>query len=225
MSCSPKPRPRNCARPAPTSVPRQRSHAGKTRYFLNSFHPLGATRKGRELALHLGVGPFADNSIRREPDFEHRYPSVTGLCRPHKLVSWVDVGDRIAYVTVKYLGKRFLVALLEVAHIAPDHANAAEWYRSQGLPLPSNCVVAGNDPLPPDHAIPRTKGLTYRAWVRGYQQRASACPRFVICKAIKGPFLTTPPEVPERVFRRPFPGTRGSARISPADFRRLKALK
>lgn len=111
-------------------------------YFLNSYRPLGATRKGRKIAEEIRSPRFVDNSIRHEPDFQHQFPAITGLCRPHKLVDRVRIGDRIAYVTTKYLGRRHLVAILEVIHVARSHQDAAQWYRRYaGGKLPRNCVV------------------------------------------------------------------------------------
>jgi hypothetical protein len=66
------------------------------RIFLNSYHPLCETRRGQEIIQESGLPPFIDAPIRREPDFECEYPSVSGLCRLDKLVDgprWLAVAS------------------------------------------------------------------------------------------------------------------------------------
>src|SRR5580704_9062485 len=123
-------------------------------FFLNSFHPLCETEKGREICQREKIPHFVDYSIRREPDFESRFPSVTGLCRCDKLIGQAKEDDFIAYVTVKSAGSRRAVAILQVLHKLKNHSEGADWYYRNRLQLPRNCVVRNNDALPFSLAVP-----------------------------------------------------------------------
>lgn len=170
-------------------------------YFLNSYGPLVATPFGRAAALKHDLLPFIDGSIRREPDLEHEFPSISCLCRAGKFAPRLRLGDVVAYMTVKRRygnaehRHRRLTAVLRVKHVLPSHAEAAEWYRSRGLPLPSNCMVAGNPPKPlaQSHMLHGQRngrgpsgscsGLQ-RSWDAGYRLRASKYPVFIVCDRI-----------------------------------------
>lgn len=179
-------------------VPRiSRSEAA---YFLNSFHPLCETETGRVVVKQQGVPPFVDFSIRREPDFQNPFPSITGLCRCDRLVGQAEEGDMVAYVTVKSAGPRRLVAVLRVVHKLRSHSDAADWYRREGLSIPSNCVVPGNPPIPASLAGQTLAAASYQQWEQVYQDRARDYPSFLICKAVSGPELFNPPVVPDNIF-------------------------
>lgn len=196
----------------------------ETYYFLNSYHPLGETKAGRIICDKYNLQPYIDFSIRREPDFESKRPSISGLCRCNKLIKPAQKGDRIAYVTVKKAGKRRLVALLEVLEKCADHEKAKEWYGNQGIPLPSNCVVAGNPCLPLKVAVPSRGFTSYENWCNVYLERARNCPAFLICRYICQPRLNDPPILPEDIFKRPFPNTRSPKKISKSEFEQLRRL-
>jgi hypothetical protein len=196
----------------------------RTPYFLNSFHPLCKNEAGWKICQYHKIPPFIDYSIRREPDFENPFPSITGLCRCDKLVGQAEENDFIAYVTVKSAGPRRLVAILQVLHKLKNHSEAADWYRRNRLPLPRNCVVRDNDALPLSLAVPPLNFTTFRRWCLAYVRRSRQYPSFLICRAICGPELYNPPLVPENIFDRPFPNTRSPKRLTEKEFAKLKQL-
>lgn len=170
--------------------------------YIATYRPAIRNRYGREAVRLHGIPPFVDSSCRREPDFESRYPSITATCRGHLFAPRLHVGDRVAFLTVKgrYLddaaaGWR-LVAILEVIQRFDDHAEAATWYQTQGLPLPSNCMVPGNPPKPLEqtnreapaavkarlarHKDPRR---IIRLWNAVYASRVKATPIFIATEA------------------------------------------
>lgn len=186
-------------------------------YYLTSFRPLSATAKGRRAAAQHRLAPYLDASCRREPDFEHASgPTLTALCRPSFAPKLLQ-GDVVVYLTTKasYAGApphRRLVAVLEVARTFPTHREAAAWYGSQALPLPSNCMVTGNTPLPysyTDNALPE------EAWDRHYRVRARQCSVFHVCTAL---FMDygEPPVVTDNDLLAAFgrvPGTQNPSRV------------
>jgi hypothetical protein len=153
-----------------------------------------------------------------------RFPSITGLCRCNKLVSPAQEGDCIVYVTVRHAGERRLVAVLQVLHKLENHAQAADWYRRNRLPLPTNCVVPGNPPLPLARAGQAANDLTYQEWANAYHWRAAQYPSFLVCRAIHGPELHKPPVVPDNLLGRAFPNTRSPKLLSEREFRTLCRL-
>lgn len=216
-----------------TLLPVQHQHAKsraatndghEPRFFLNSYHPLCETEDGRNIAAQHNIPPFADFSIRREPDFQNPFPSVTGLCRCDMLVGQVEEGDFIVYVTVRSAGPRRLVAILQVLHKMSNHAAAADWYRRKGLSLPTNCVVHGNDALPISLAVLPPNFATYAAWKAGYCWRSENYPSFLICRAIGGPELVNPPIVPGNVFGGQFPNTRSPKQLTKGQFAKLRRI-
>ncbi|GMV79772.1 MAG: hypothetical protein AMXMBFR7_09560 [Planctomycetota bacterium] len=193
------------------------------RFFLNSYHPLCETRKGKNIVAELGLPPYIDASIRREPDFECKYPSISGLCRLDKLVGRTRVGDIIAYITVKRAGVRKLVAILEVIKKFLSHADAAAWYMKEVGSLPSNCMVSGNKPKPSSMAVSNTPCRTHVQWDQEYQLRADQCGTFLACRT-ELMDLHNPPDVPEDIFSRPFPITRTPSYISESELNRLRNM-
>src|SRR5437870_5562047 len=135
-------------------------------YYLNSFRPLCHTKAGRLAIERHRLPYFIDASCRREPDFQAAFPSITAICRGRMFAPRLKEGDAVAYLTVKsqYPSEQFqhwrLIALLRVIHRCDSHREAAAWYQERALPLPSNCLVEGNNclpfeltagPNPPDH--------------------------------------------------------------------------
>ncbi len=172
------------------------------RCFLVTFRPLAASPAGRAAARAHGLPPFLDGSCRREPDFESTFPSITAICRARNLAPGLQVRDRVAYLTVKgrYLDNVesgwCFVAVLRVIRRFPTHRDAASWYKSKGLSVPSSCFVEGNPPIPlefTDRRPPpkirklvvaeRQAARTIRLWDATYRQRVAKCPVFLVTKA------------------------------------------
>lgn len=164
--------------------------------YINSYTPLVANRIGREVCDRFGYPPFIDGSIRREPDLEHVYPSISCLCRADKFAPRLQIDDIVIYMTQKRSfgdgpAQRRLTAILRVDRLIEGHQRAAAWYRSLKLPLPGNCIVKSNPPLSVEHShrmnehkdIKDDARFTKR-WDIGYQRRARKYPRFVVCEAI-----------------------------------------
>ena len=104
------------------------------------------------------------------------------------------------------------------------HVDAAEWYRAKGLPLPSNCMVRGNDPLGVEHTAHPKRDL--REWDLGYWARTRKTGTFLACKAHYLE-LCVPPVVTEEQLVGVFgkvPATRNPPAITKEQFSRLLAL-
>lgn len=158
--------------------------------YFNTYEPLVASRAGRIASEQFGIPPFVDGSIRREPDLEHRFPSISCLCRAGKFAPRLKVNDLVAYLTRKRSDQR-LTAVLQVLHTFPSHEDAAEWYSERKLPLPANCMVPGNSPKPlaQSHRIVRVgtcldDAQAIRRWDAEYRGRARAHKVFVVCKPL-----------------------------------------
>jgi hypothetical protein len=171
--------------------------------YLSEFRPLAQTSVGQAVIEQHNLPPFIDASCRREPDLESPFPSITALCREGRLASILKEGDVVAYMTKDFAypkgaaSTRRLVAVLRVKKSwlkhrprrgLGAHAQAAEWYRELGLPLPSNCMVAGNEPLALDrtdrYAIEGKIATTLEEWDDGYRSRAIECGAFHACDII-----------------------------------------
>ncbi|HEX9929308.1 MAG TPA: hypothetical protein VGB02_12290 [Pyrinomonadaceae bacterium] len=166
-------------------------------YFLNSYKPLCYTKEGREATKRFEFPPFIDASCRREPDFQSKYPSISALCRIEKFVPRLNIGDSVVYITKKgnYKPESFphwrLTAILKVLQMFQSHKDAAQWYQDQGLPLPSNCMVAENKCLPYEMTGGASKDFMnipdieerLRKWDLEYQRRRRICGIFIACEA------------------------------------------
>jgi hypothetical protein len=215
------------------------------RCFLATYRPLIKSAGGRRAAKQRGLPPFIDGSCRREPDFEARFPSITATCRGGNFAPRLDVGDRVAYLTVKgrYMGDEEagwrLVAVLRVMERFGSHDEAAIWYRRKGVPLPSNCLVDGNPPEPFEitNASPpaevKTRVLaerdprrTIRLWDATYRRRISRWPVFLACEA-EFLELKAPPRLSKKdmttIFGR-IPSTLNPPRISCGELEHLIRL-
>jgi hypothetical protein len=101
---------------------------------LTSFHPLCENKIGQNAVAEYGHKPYIDESCRREPDFEHAFPSITALCRQGVFAPYLRVNDIVVYMTVKgkwdtsYFHRR-LVAILEVIERKETHEQAQEWIK------------------------------------------------------------------------------------------------
>ena len=211
-------------------------------HYLNSFRPLCFNKLGQIAINKYGLPPFVDASCRREPDFQSPYPSISALCRGAMFAPRLREGDSVVYVTVKgrYEPARFshwrLVSILRVVRRFESHKDAAAWYSSNGLPVPSNCMVEGNSCLPYDMTIgvipPNKFGSTsntdalLRIWDRGYKDRASKYGVFLACEADflelnQPPILTN--EMMLQIFRRT-PPTLNPPPISGSEYAALCAI-
>jgi len=201
------------------------------RVFLCSYWPLCKTVGGRRAALKYGLPPYVNGMSRREPDFEHPLPAITASSRGRNFAPRLRPGDTVVYTTTKGRWGEVaaphwrLVAVLEVARRFETHAEAAAWYRAEGLPLPGNCVVDGNPPLP----VPLT--LHYGrphdgAWDDVCVGRAAAVGTLLACEP-RFVELHTPPAVTEQLLLALFgtvPNTRTPPEISDAALDRLLQL-
>jgi hypothetical protein len=198
--------------------------------FLCSYRPLVESMLGQRTVNQLGLPPFVDASCRREPDFESKFPSISALCRCGHFAPRLRVGDTVVYITRKarYFNAAEshwrLVAILKVLVSFETHSAAADWYRVQGQPLPSNCMVSGNPPL----ALEMTDCFynDLRRWDAVYRLRAKTWGVFHVCEP---PFLKLhhPPAITEAMMRNIFgriPGTRNPPAITDAEFAKLRQL-
>jgi hypothetical protein len=211
--------------------------------FLASYRPLIQTRQGREAQARHNLLPFVDGSCRREPDFECRFPSITATCRAEKLVSRLQVGDRVVYWTAKgkYLGfsqsARHLVAILRVIKKFQSHEEARTWYVGKRQPLPGNCLVEGNPPKhldltngsPPIEVRRRVRAVddpqnAVRFWDATYRQRVRKCSIFVVT-IVEFLELRTPRQLSDANIRDIFgriPGTLNPPKITWDQLQRLR---
>ncbi len=179
-------------------------------FFVNSYAPLAFTRVGRVASKEHNVPPFVDGSIRREPDFEHPFPAITCLCRGKNFAPRLKVGDIVAYVTKKATygtscAHQRLTTVLRVLGVFDSHAAGADWYHRRGLPLPNNCMVAGNSavPLRRSHCICGSCGgrkRTHREWDAEYRRRAREYGTFVVCKPLRCDISWSAPVVSDEQF-------------------------
>ncbi len=194
-------------------------------YFLNTFWP----RSWNNWPSPYPDPPYCDSSIRREPDFEHRYPSISCLCRKGKFAPRLAKEDEILYMTVLWTFPGddqpgwHVVASLRVIETFISHKAAAVWYRERHLQLPSNCMVVGNGPLP----IARSGGGRPLAeWEAEYAERARVHGTFAVCEPTRMD-LVRPPQILRQELVGIFggiPGTQAGKKISKREFDSLCAL-
>jgi hypothetical protein len=174
--------------------------------FLVAYRPLIHRRAGRVAAEQFDLAPFLDGSCRREPDLESAFPSISALCRGRNFAPRLRVGDLAAYLAAKReygdhpASHRRLTAVLRVRERFDDHEQAAVWYRAHDLPLPSNCMVNGNPPIPYERTVQDSPEET---WDRSYRARAWRCPVFLVTQALFRE-LHEPPVVTEEMMEEAF---------------------
>lgn len=194
-------------------------------------------------AKQFGFAPYIDGSCRREPDFESAYPSITALCRAGKFAPKLQPGDIIVYITSQGVYPPHkephwrLVSILQIRHRFATHQEAADWYLSHNLPLPSNCMVDGNGPLPFEQtnqqfptalvlAADASDELKIRRWDQAYKMRANKHPVFLACKPeyldLNNPAILSREKLTE-VFGK-IPGTQSAKQISPDQLDQLRSL-
>jgi len=118
---------------------------------LNSYRPLCSTAIGLRAIEKYSFPPFIDASCRREPDFQNPNPSITALCRQGLFAPNLYPNDVVIYMTVRGRWYRTfdhhrLIAILSVIDRKESHIEAKLKYLMGGLPIPSNCMVDGNNP-------------------------------------------------------------------------------
>jgi len=205
--------------------------------YVTSFLPLCATQWGLNSSRVHHLLEFIDGSCRREPDFEHHNPSITGLCRPG-FSKRLKFGNRIIYWTNdRGVGGSYLVAILKVIATRISHEAAAAWYLENGHEqIPQNLFTAGNTPFPLNHShrIINFKRLpsdeaTVRKWNAQYRLRVNSHPDVAICEFTFGPNLGWPTgntpllvsrEDKEYIFRR-IPNTRNAPKLLPNEWERF----
>jgi hypothetical protein len=194
----------------------------ENRCFLATYRPLVRSAKGRQAIRQYALPPFIDGSCRREPDFESSFPSITATCRGGNFAPRLQVGDRVAYLTVRgrYLGDSEsgwrLVAVLRVVHRFASHDEAAIWYEHRGQALPNNCFVEGNLPKPleltngdpPNEVKMRMMAehdpvRVIRLWDATYRKRIARWPVFLATE-VTFIELNHPRQLTERQMRRIF---------------------
>ena len=190
------------------------------RVYLGSFYPLDCNAAGGTAIKKYRLRPCIDESCRREPDFEHKRPAITGHCRPG-FSKKLREGDMVIYLTNRLgIGGKRLVAILEVIKWIERHEKAAEWYHREGFStVPNNLMVQETTHFPLDktHRIMGwdswVKAKTIGEWDKGYVDRAESelsC-HVAICKYFRGPYLDDPYMVTNRDFQFVFkriPGTK-----------------
>jgi hypothetical protein len=203
--------------------------------YINTYEPLAATAAGRGASERRSIPPFVDGSIRREPDLEHQYPSISCLCRGDKFAPRLGVGDVVVYMTKKarYGGPTphwRMTAVLEVAATFDTHTAAAAWYRGQGLSAPNNCMVEGTVPHPVSESHRHNKHRQpdeerwRRLWDAGYAARARKHGRFVACRPLWRELTWDAPVVHESDLKAVFgrvPGTRNPGALEINDLPKL----
>jgi hypothetical protein len=173
--------------------------------YVVTYTPLVASRSGRDAVQRHNHPPYADASCRREPDLEAVYPSISCVCRGANFAPRLHTGDVVVYLTMKgtYPGRRDphwrFVAALRVRQLFPSHREAAEWHRAQGLPLPSDCLVPDNPPLPLDHTDGPDDNLA--EWDGVYQARVAAHGTLAICDPLWIDLYDPPVLTPAQLFR------------------------
>lgn len=182
-----------------------------SRAFLATYRPLCRTEHGRVAIAKYSLAPYVDASCRREPDFEAEFPTITALCRARMFAPRLREGDRVAYVTKQgryspQLPDHWrLTALLLVTRRFESHAQAAEWFIGEDIPLPRNCMVPGTMPVSLEctdgELSPQLKAqvgrLTpeqiIRAWDSGYSERARTWGTVLVCHVLFRDLHNPPP--------------------------------
>lgn len=198
-------------------------------YYLASYRPLVMNRCGKYAIQKYGISPYVDDSIRREPDFESQFPSISAICRGVLFAPRLEESDTVVYITVKgnYPGHTErhwrLTAILKVIRRFESHRQAAKWYEKKRIDLPSNCMVPDNHPLSLDQTSNRDNLPSVKRWDAIYRKRTDKTPVFLACKTI---FLEVddPPVVTEETMYGVFgkiPITRNPPKITEEEYENL----
>ena len=207
--------------------------------FLNSFTPLATNKFGRLVSGKYKIPLFIDGSCRREPDFENPNPAITQLCRPGKLVTRLNKGDIIIYITkigkygTKIEGWR-LISILEVVEIKQSHKEACDYYLKKGIPVSQNIICSKTKPFPLDKThkindnvrVYSDENEIIRRWNAGYEIRARRYPEVAITKIWNNVlFLNTPPNIDRNTMTYIFgriPGTQTPPEITNNEWKKFR---
>lgn len=199
--------------------------------FLNSFIPLAYNKFGRASAVNNNLPLFIDGSCRREPDFQNPLPAITQLCRPKKLVTRLNVGDLVIYITK--LGNYGnppahwnFIGILEVVDFAQNHNQAEAYYLTNNIPVSQNIICNSTVPFP----LNMTHGLSgfphrnlspqkvINLWNNGYIGRANNHPKAAITCVLENTLnLNNPPVITHAMMNNIFgrvPGTQNPPQLS-----------
>lgn len=164
--------------------------------------------------------PYLDSSCRREPDFEHPFPAITGLCRKGKTASFL-VGERVAYFTVGRAHHLTAIFKIEASFSSHEEANT-RWYQPHSLRPPRNVIVHGSEPVPYEVTCGFYKGENkvivrpgegrdpvqlVQEWDGLYRKRMSEAQHVHVCRVL---FVEVehPPVLTKDGAARVFPGRR-----------------
>lgn len=209
--------------------------------FLNSFIPLVINKQGIKASKYYKIPPFVDGSCRREPDFQNPFPAITQLCRPGKLVTRLNVGDLVIYITKlasygnppahwKFIG------VLEVIDFAKNHNQAEAYYIKNQLPVSQNVICNQTTPFPfhMTHGISGfpTKNLSpqnvIKKWNNYYIYRAKNYPKVAITRAWKDTLnLNNSPIITNAIMNNIFgriPGTQNPPKISYSEWANFRNI-
>jgi hypothetical protein len=175
-----------------------------------SFYPLTCTRNGRIAAFMNSLPYFIDGSRRREPDFQHPNPCITGLYRSG-FVKKLKKGDIVIYTSNKFgFGESRLVAIMKVIARKPNHRRAAEWYDCKRLQFPNSLMVSQTRPFPFDQTHQLVDWIkcdkaSEEEWDNGYKERIRNFPEVAICQVWRKFLeLYDPPVLSDKEMKRIF---------------------
>jgi len=207
--------------------------------FLNSFIPLAYNRFGRNSAINNNLPLYIDGSCRREPDFQNPSPAITQLCRPNKLVTRLNVGDLVIYITK--LGNYGnppshwnFIGVLEVIDFVLNHNQAEVYYLNNQIPISQNVICNQTTPFP----LNMTHGLCgfhhrnlpphriITLWNNGYIGRANRYPKVAITRVWKNTLnLNNPPVITHAIMNNIFgriPGTQTPPKLTNVEWTNFK---
>lgn len=204
------------------------------RIFFTSFYPLCFSKHGMTAIHDHKLNKYIDGSCRREPDFENELPAITGLCRPG-FVNRLNEKDLVVYNTNKdKLGKKYLVAILEVVSFENNHNDAEDYYKTNELIVPNNIICQSTSPYNLDKThkkYPKTKTsenslAIIKMWDKLYRNRADESSKVAICKIWENIiFLEEPPEITEDelkyIFGRAKVGTRTPPKLKEIEIKKF----
>ncbi len=185
------------------------------RAFLVTYRPLAVTSKGRRASATFNLPVYVDGSCRREPDLQSHFPSVSAICRLGKFAPRLLENDEILYLTVKSsFGQQIAPHYKVVAHLKvyvsfKSHKEAADWYNENSEPLPSNCMVFGNPPIPyaqtnahiEDGWQNYSDEKKLQKWDALYRSRARRIGSFHACKLLWCDLLHPPKLFPQDLLK------------------------
>ncbi len=221
---------------------------------LNSYHPLCRNILGLNAINQYNLHPYLDGSCRREPDFNNERPSITALCRQGAFAPKLWPNDIVVYVSLEdHTGNsenKRLISILRVIARFETHAEAAHYYQTEDLNMPSNCLIPNNPPEDFEKTAwnswdaKRMKAFLNRSperrkvigkriittWDDEYHNTASEWPVFLVCRSYFNVIFNdnrNPPIITRNDFIRMigrYPNTRNPIKITFEQLVELGAL-